>query len=94
MTLEILHKANIEEIIEVPQEYVDDTQDIALLRVTCKKEKDNPTYLLIGQDESTQEYYLVIEDNDTSEDYYPSKYNTTLMKLYEALLTKITKQND
>lgn len=93
MTLEILKEVCIEDIIEKPQDYVDDTQDIALLRVIYEKEKENPTYLLIGQNESTKEYYLVIEDNDVSEDYYPND-GQTLLELYKVLLINLTKQND
>ena len=90
MTIEVLNENSIEEIMACPQQYIDTTQDVVLLRVIYSGEANNPTYLMIGQDENTAEYYLVLEDNDTTEDFYPTE-NQTLVQLYEELLTKIVR---
>ena len=85
LTIEILCKENVEEVLMYPQYYVDDTQDIALLRIIYDCDVSNPTYILVGQDEQDERYYLVVEDNETSEDYYLED-SETLLELYERLL--------
>jgi hypothetical protein len=88
--IEILHSENIEEILANPQNYVDDSEDIALLRV-YHEDTNNPIYIMIGVDES-EKYYLVVEDNDTSEDHYLGD-NETLSDLFTKLLDEITNNN-
>ena len=90
--IQVVCKEYIEEILRFPQYYVDDSEDLALLKVYDKNNIDNPTYIMIGCDEY-EKYYLVVEDNDTSEDYIPDD-GETLSELFEKLLNKITKQND
>lgn len=85
MMIEVLCKENIEEVLMYPQHYIDDTQDVALLRIINKDGVCNPTYIMVGQDEQDERYYLVVEDNDSSEDYYPED-SESLLGLYEKLL--------
>ena len=85
MLIEVLCKENIEEVLMDPEHYVDDTQDIALLRIIDEDDGSNPTYIMIGQDEQNEQYYFVVEDNEMSEDYYPEN-SETLPELYERLL--------
>ena len=85
MLVEILCKENIEEVLMDPEHYVDDTQDVVLLRIIDEDDVSNSTYIMIGQDEQDERYYLVVEDNDVSEDYYPED-SETLSELYEKLL--------
>ena len=85
--IQVVCKENIEEVLTNPQYYVDDSEDLALLRVYHKEDITNPTYIMIGCDESEQ-YYLVVEDNEASADYIPED-GETLSELFEKLLNEI-----
>lgn len=84
MTIESLRQENIEKILANPQDYVDSSEDIVLLRIRQSDDIDNPTYIMLGVDEY-EKYYLVVEDNDVSEDYLP-KDGETLLELFDKLL--------
>lgn len=78
--IEIVTKHDIDDILTNPSEYVDETQDLVLLKI------HPDTLVMIGQDESTKEYYLCVEDNETTRDYYPKE---SLMKTFN----EITRRN-
>ena len=86
--LQVIAKENIDEILNNPQDYVDDEEDKALVKI-IEDDASNPTFILIGQDENDKCYYLVVEDNDVSEDYY-LEANKTLLDLFKELLHRIT----
>lgn len=86
--LQVIAKENIDEILNNPQDYVDDEEDKALVKI-IEDDASNPTFILIGQDENDKRYYLVVEDNDVSEDYY-LEANKTLLDLFKELLHRIT----
>ena len=85
--IEVLCKENLDEVLEDPQFYAVDWEDRVLVRI-FGKDVDNPTYILIGQNEDDERYYLVVEDNDTSEDYYIED-GQTLYEVFYELFDKI-----
>lgn len=87
--IQVICKENIEEVLMHPRYYVDDSEDLALLRVYHKEDVANPTYIMIGCNEH-ERYYLVVEDNETSADYIPED-GETLLELFEKLLHEINK---
>ena len=87
--IQVVCKANIEDVLMAPQDYVDSSEDLVLLRIYHADDIANPTYLMIGCDEY-EKYYLVVEDNETSEDYIPED-GETLSDLFEKLLNEINK---
>jgi hypothetical protein len=88
--IQVMCNENIEEVLLNPSEYVDFREDKALIRY-YGKDKSNPTYILVGQDEYDK-FYLVIEDNDVSEDVYLAE-NETLLSVFVRLLEKIIKED-
>ncbi len=82
-TIENLARENIEEILNTPANFVDDTFDKALVKIT---DDDYSWMILIGQNEDTGVYYLVVEDDEMSEDYYPED-DETLEELYNKLFS-------
>lgn len=89
--VKVMCKENIEDVLAHPEEYVDETFDKPLIAVFSSTTIDNPTYLMVGQDENNKKFYLVVEDADTSEDYYPSD-NESLSSLFDNLLIKTVKE--
>ena len=90
MMIEIVHKGNIEEILAHPGDYVDNSEDVVLLKIHDSKDINNPTYIMLGVDEY-EKYYLVVEDNDVSEDYFVAD-GSTLYELFTELLDGVMKQ--
>ena len=84
--IQVVCKESIEEVLMHPQYYVDASEDLTLLRVYHPDDITNPTYIMIGCDESEQ-YYLVVEDNETSEDYIPED-GESLTELFAKLLNE------
>ena len=85
--IQVICKDNIEEVLSSPQDYVDSSEDLVLLRIFHSSDIVNPTYIMIGCDEYGK-YYLVVEDNDVSEDY-PLSDGETLSELFVKLLNEI-----
>ena len=73
--IQVICKDDVEDVLAFPQNYVDDSQDLALLRIYHPSDITNPTYIMIGCDEY-EKYYLVVEDNETSADYLPEDGET------------------
>lgn len=95
MMIEVLCEELVEEVLIHPQEYIDDSRDVILLKIHNERYIDNPLLIMVGQDEQGK-YYLVMEDNDMSEDFYPND-EETLLDLYVKMLKEIAayyKTND
>ena len=84
--IQVICKYNIEEVLSSPQDYVDSSEDLVLLKIYHPSDITNPTYMMIGCDEY-EKYYLVVEDNETFEDYVPND-GETLLELFEKLLNE------
>ena len=82
--IQVICKHNIEDVLAFPQNYIDSSEDLVLLKIYHPSDISNPTYIMIGCDEY-EKYYLVVEDNETSSDYYPED-GETLSELFEKLL--------
>lgn len=67
------------DIITNPEDYIDETQDLALIKMTTVSTPSNPLLLMVGYDGDS--YYVVVEDNDTTEDIYPDD-DETLMHVF------------
>lgn len=89
--IEVVHSENIEDILINPQDYVDSSEDVVLLKIHHSDDISNPTYIMLGVDEYDK-YYLVVEDNDVSEDYIP-KDGATLSELFDEILLDEIKNN-
>ena len=90
MMIEVLCPEAVEEVLEYPKEYVDESADRILAKIHDPSDIENPIYIMIGMDEHGK-CYLVIEDNDVSADYYPED-EETLLELYIKILKATTKQ--
>ena len=53
--IEVLTQYNIDEILEDPMNYVDETEDIALIRV-------NNTMIMLGMEDDERMYFVVEDD--------------------------------
>ena len=82
--IQVICKDNVEDVLAFPQYYVDDSEDLVLLKIYHQSDISNPTYIMIGCNED-EKYYLVVEDNETSEDYLPAD-GQSMTDLYEKLL--------
>lgn len=89
--VKIICSENVEDVLAHPEEYVDETFDKPLISVFSSATIDNPTYLMVGQDEQDGRFYVVVEDNEVFEDYYPET-NQSLNDLFDSLLIKITNE--
>lgn len=87
--IQVICKHNIEDVLISPQDYVDSSEDLVLLKIYNPSDIANPTYLMIGCDEY-EKYYLVVEDNETFEDYIPED-GEGLTELFTKLLNEINK---
>ena len=67
------------DIITNPEDYIDESQDLALIKIASVTSPSNPLLLMVGQDGDS--YYVVVEDNDTTEDIYPDD-DETLMHVF------------
>ena len=65
-----LIRPEMEKILKKPQAYVNDDQDLALVKITSVTNPKNPTLMMVGKDVFDGRFYIVVEDNDTSEDIY------------------------
>ena len=64
------------DVITNPDDYIDDSQDLALIKITSTFASDNPTLLMVGYDGTS--YYVVVEDNYYSGDVYPEGDDTLM----------------
>lgn len=88
-TVRILAKENVQEILNNPIDFVDETFDKALVEIY----DDNYKWMiLLGKNEDDGRYYLVVEDDEMSEDYYPEA-NESLEDLYDKLLERNDEEN-
>ena len=78
--IRVLCKDNVDEVLENPSEYVDETFDLPLVEI-------NKILIMVGKNEEDGRYYLVVEDDETSQDYYLNE-NESLIEKYEWLLEK------
>ena len=86
-----LIRPEMEKILKKPQMFVNDTQDVVLVKITSVTNPKNPTLLMVGKDDFDGRFYIVIEDNDTSEDIYPEGKETLyskFMSIYNDLVMK------
>lgn len=74
---------NWEKILKKPNMYVDDDQDIVLIKIVPASSPNNATLLMVGKDVLDGRYYVVIEDNETSEDVYLEGKETLYNKFME-----------
>ena len=79
--IERVAKENIDDILLKPEVFVNESFDKPLVKILG----DNPTWILIGQNEDDGRYYLVVEDDETSQDYYPEN-NQKLAQLFINIL--------
>lgn len=75
-----LIRPEMEKILKKPQAYIDDDQDVVLVKITPATNPKNPTLMMIGKDVFDGRFYIVVEDNDTSEDIYPEGKETLYSK--------------
>ena len=73
----------MEKILKKPQAYVNDDQDLALVKITSVTNPNNPTLMMVGKDVFDGRFYIVVEDNDTSEDIYLEGKETLYLKFME-----------
>ena len=78
--IKVLCKDNIEEVLNNPNDYVDETFDLPLVEI-------DKVLIMVGKNEEDGRYYLVVEDDETSQDYYLNE-NESLIEKYEWLLKK------
>lgn len=74
---------NWEKILKKPQAYVNDDQDLALVKIISVTNPNNPTLMMVGKDVFDGRFYIVVEDNDTSEDIYLEGKETLYSKFME-----------
>ena len=93
--VQIVAPHNIEEILRNPSNYIDDEQDVVLLKV-YGQDANNPTMIMVGVDEedpdceNAEPWYIVEEDNDVS--IYHSCSINNLYATYEKVLEKVMKE--
>ena len=78
-----LIRPEMEKILKKPQTYVNDDQDIVLVKITPVTNPKNPTMMMVGKDVFDGRFYIVVEDNDTSEDIYLEGKETLYSKFME-----------
>ena len=89
--IQIVTSHNIEDLLKNPGNYVDDEEDVVLLKVFGKN-AHNPTLLMVGLEaESTggeiaEPWYIIEEDNDVSVYHHCSE--NKLYDTYERVLKK------
>lgn len=76
LTEVLFELANLDDVFACPQEYVDSSQDIAILRLT---QNNVSVIVMIGTDDETN-FYIVLEDNETSQ--YFNADNQSLKDTY------------
>ena len=78
-----LIRPEMEKILKKPQAYVNDDQDLALVKIASVTNPNNPTLMMVGKDVFDGRFYIVVEDNDTSEDIYLEGKETLYSKFME-----------
>ena len=95
--IQIITEYNIEEMLKNPSKYVDDEEDIVLLKV-FGVDPSNPVMLMLGLEvesgdgENDECYYFIEEDNDVSIYHHCSEGK--LRETYEKLLEKLRKESE
>jgi hypothetical protein len=70
--IEIITKYSIFDILQNPEQYINEFADILLLKA---HQDAQCIIMMIGYDIDKNSYYFVLEDDDVSEDYYCKKEN-------------------
>jgi hypothetical protein len=86
--VQIITKHSIDDMLLHPDIYVDEYEDIVLLKV-FGKDVSNPTILMLGYDDKRDSYYFVVEDDEVSEDIYCEKEN--LAEMFDIITDKLLK---
>ena len=76
-------RPEMEKILKKPQAYVNDDQDLVLVKIISVTNPNNPTIMMVGKDVFDGRFYIVVEDNDTSEDIYLEGKETLYSKFME-----------
>ena len=76
-------RPEMEKILKKPQAYVNDDQDLVLVKIIPVTNPNNPTIMMVGKDVFDGRFYIVVEDNDTSEDIYLEGKETLYSKFME-----------
>lgn len=80
-TTEVITNENLDEMFERPQDYVDDSFDLPIMKLY---NGDEEITVLLGVN-SDGKAYIALENDEVSEDFYPS-YGETLWDAYETAL--------
>lgn len=93
--IQIITEHSIAEMLLCPADYVDQDEDIVLLKV-LGEDITNPTILMLGYDDKAGSYYFIVEDNEVSEDIYCEKNRLTEMygKIIEDLVKEGVVKNE
>lgn len=79
---EVITPEDVDEIFRSPEDYVDSSYDMPLIRILADGRK--LFTILIGIDDNG-DVYLVAEDNEVAEDFYPDA-GETLWDVYERVI--------
>lgn len=88
-----LLKSDWEKILKKPQKYINDSQDMVIVKIIPATNPNNPTMLMVGRDEFDGRFYVVVEDNDSSEDIYPEN-GDTLLTTFAKIYTDLTRKDE
>lgn len=86
--VQIITNNSIDDMLLYPEIYVDEYDDIVLLKV-FGKDPSNPDILMMGYDDKAESYYFVVEDNEVSEDIYCEKAKIT--EMFNSIMDKLLK---
>jgi hypothetical protein len=81
-------ETNWESQINDPQNFIGTEFDTPLVQILPITNLNNPTTLMVGQDETDGRYYIVVEDNVVSEDIYLEE-NETLKSRFIKILDNL-----
>lgn len=86
--VEVRTRHSISDIMEDPQNYIDKSQDIELLKIY--KDINDPIWIMAGTTDDKR-YYLTFETSETSRDEYPEE-GETLEELLDRFVIEATKE--
>lgn len=66
--IQIVTQNSINDMLRNPDDYIDDYEDIVLLRVI--KPNEPAVMVMLGHDDVMESYYFVVEDDEVSEYTY------------------------
>lgn len=82
--VEVRTRHSISDIMEDPQNYIDKSQDIELLKIY--KDINDPIWIMAGTTDDKR-YYLTFETNENFRDEYPGE-GETMQELLDKLITE------